>query len=472
MLSLRAVLRLPVSSLLPLLLAPYLLLAGRAAAGPLVFDEIARDLQGGVGAIDAGVRPALANDGTVAFAGTDTVGDEAIFVGSGGPVSAIDVDGNGYTGVSSVQIRSAGDVVFVAERTASPDTYRGAYATDTAGNGFATLYEGNVIVDPSQPPVGGNVSLSPNGTVAVSSILNGNGAIHSGAVAGPVSELRAGNGTFFNTKRLDVNDAGTVAVQMEYADPTKGLSRGILLFDAPGQALTAIDTAVEKLGIGAQPDPAINASGQVAFALNAPATLTFYDPPHDSGGSVAAVLNLTAGVYVATPTLFGQPSDLLQIADASGPYNSFGAVDIDAAGHVVFEADFAFGGGGLFAGPDPVADRILATGDTLGGHLVSAVSLGEQNDSGQLTLVTIDGGTGVRSVWRVSAIPEPASLHMMGTALVALGLWRRRSPRRVAPAGDQVDGEGPESDPASPSAARNSISSAAIDSAGAGRPMR
>ena len=44
-------------------------------------------------------------------------------------------------------------------------------------------------------------------------IVNGSGSIYRGPIAGAQPVLRSGNGTFFNTQRLDVNDVNWIVQQ-------------------------------------------------------------------------------------------------------------------------------------------------------------------------------------------------------------------------------------------------------------------
>ena len=201
--------------------------------------------------------------------------------------------------------------------------------------------------------------------------------------------LRSGTGGFYNTQTLDVSDAGRVVVQMEYSDGfAGGLMRGLLLFDQPEQDKAVIDTAIEKLGVGTQPPVAINASGEVAFSLAG-------DVSFPIG---TTVYNFPAGIYRATPTLFNTPKSLTLIADLGGKYCGFGAVDINDAGDVVFEArlDGELGctsgtaSDGLFVGPDSEADAVVVRGDSgLGAHqFFDDIRLGELNDAGQVSFTT------------------------------------------------------------------------------------
>jgi len=166
----------------------------------------------------------------------------------------------------------------------------------------------------------------------------------------------------------------------------------------------------------------------VAFAMTTTATMNFYDPPHDPQGTLVASITLGPGVYTATPTLLGQPSIVTTIADLGDGYTSFGDVRISDSGTVVFEATTATHFG-VFLGPDPVADKILGVGDTMGGRLFSFIKMGDLNNSAQLTLLTSDFYTADRQVWRVSNVPEPGAGLTLGLGATGLALVDRRRRR-------------------------------------------
>ncbi|MFK7896044.1 MAG: PEP-CTERM sorting domain-containing protein [Myxococcota bacterium] len=396
------------------------------AAAQITFDEMAIEFSDGLGFLDVTVDPAIDENGRVVFAGDDPFGNEKLFVSDGVSVTTIPLDAGGYDDVESVQINAADHVVWTSRRTAGI-AYRGAYRTNAAGTFSSILREGPVVFDPLNPPVNGRVALSPNGTVAYSTIVNGDGAIYRHNVLGVSQLLREGTGTFFNTKRLDVNDAGEVVVQMEYFDPTMGLARGLLVFDEINQTRDEIVTAVEKQGIGTQPEPNINTSGEVAFSLNADSTMRFYDPPNNASGTLVAEITLTPGVYIATPTAFGQPPIVTQVVGTSTGFDSFGSdVQINENGVVVFRAVKTAGGSGLYFGPDPVADKIIEPGDEMDGRLFSVFYMGELNDANQLVLMTSDFISTDRQVWRVNNVPEPGVSALLGAGLLGVALFGRR----------------------------------------------
>lgn len=359
---------------------------------------------GSLGACDAGdmveittgfdllalARPALAEDGTVVAARP-----AELVVGDGTTTSSIDLSLSDLTmtqvsGRKPMQVLATGELVFAANRTGTPmgcPLFRGVYETSSSGGPITTAHE-TCPSDSPGPAVGSSVAMSANGTVAFADIRNGAGAIYRYDFGTAPSVLIPGTGEFFNWGGLDVNDAGQVPIQMEYFDGfAGGLMRAVLVFDTVDQDKEDTDTAVEKLGIGQQPQIAINDAGTVAFSLNS--NMSF---PIDG-----TVYMFDAGVYTATPTLFNTPKMLTQVANLSGDYCAFGAVDINDAGQVVFEAQVAGGlncGGagydGIYDGSDPSTDGIVEFGDDrLGNHqFYDAVRLGELNDSGQISFIT------------------------------------------------------------------------------------
>jgi hypothetical protein len=220
---------------------------------------------------------------------------------------------------------------------------------------------------------------------------------------------------------------------MEYTDPNNGLSRGILIFDSPGDTLASIETTIERVNVGNQPKLAINNLGQVAFVLDSPATINYFNPPLPGGGTPNGSQTLTPGVYLATPSPFGTPFTFTQIADTSGLFNSFGEVRLNDNGTVVFEASVEVlpnqFESGIFTGPDPVADELVLTGKTISinaeNNFFSVIRLGDLNNQNQLTFQTSDFLTTDQRVWRVSNVPEPASI-MLTLTVVAATLSRRR----------------------------------------------
>lgn len=400
-------------------------LYSNSRSDPLTFTLIADDKLHGT-YIEKNVPASLADNGTVVFRGLDTLSSDALFSGNGltNPVM-VDLGDTGwinflssYDDIHSPQVISSGEIVFIAKRSIlhvalGVVQFQGIYRAMLGGSGSDTLFEGGPLGH--HPVPRHNVAMAETGLVAFSTIANGNGAIYSGSVAGTPAVLRNGSGTFFNTLGIDINDAGLVPIQMEYSDSTIGLSRGILIFENPGDDLTTINTAIEKLNVGSQPQPVINNHDQVAFSLNNSVTLPLF------------LTTFNAGIYKANPTAFDVAPDLTMIVGTDGPFDSFGRVEMDDFGNIVFEATLDNNVSGIYGGPDPLLDRIIQEGDQIDGNTVLDIRLGELNNSGQVAFITTDTSL-IDRVYRVQGgpivIPAPATVWI-GLAL-GVGMLTRR----------------------------------------------
>jgi hypothetical protein len=153
-------------------------------------------------------RPALAEDGTVVAAEA-----HRIHVGLGEETQVLSVPAELQIYQDPLRIRrltrvrSEGDIVFVARKQDAscghPSESGGVYRTDKSGASVSEVFSSCVPTIPLQ------VAMSPNGTVAFSTIVNGAGAIWRGPVDGAVSVLRSGSGSAHPeaTQRFDAQRA-------------------------------------------------------------------------------------------------------------------------------------------------------------------------------------------------------------------------------------------------------------------------
>jgi hypothetical protein len=139
--------------------------------------------------------------------------------------------------------------------------------------------------------------------------------------------------------------------------------------------------------------PVLNDAGTVAFYRS------FFDEA--TGEQVTAIVT-------------GNGGPLTTVADTTGGFSSFGfrPPSINDGGDVAFLADLDSGGSGIFVGPDAVADRVIATGDTLDGAAIQNLVFCEEglNDSGQLAFVATLEDASQRDGFRVAvfrATPSP-----------------------------------------------------------------
>jgi hypothetical protein len=113
-------------------------------------------------------------------------------------------------------------------------------------------------------------------------------------------------------------------------------------------------------------------------------------PALNDAGTVAfhRLFNDRAGEELVT----GNGGALTVVADTSGPFESFGQLfgitppALNNHGDIAFGAGLDAGGSGIFVGPRAVADRVIATGDTLDGSTVTSLRFCDEglNDAGQL----------------------------------------------------------------------------------------
>jgi hypothetical protein len=87
------------------------------------------------------------------------------------------------------------------------------------------------------------------------------------------------------------------------------------------------------------------------------------------------LFNDRAGAELVT----GNSGALTVVADTSGPFESFGQIHgitppaLNNHGDIAFIVDLDRGSSGIFVGPRAVADRVIATGDTLDGATVTSL---------------------------------------------------------------------------------------------------
>jgi hypothetical protein len=105
------------------------------------------------------------------------------------------------------------------------------------------------------------------------------------------------------------------------------------------------------------------------IATTGPVFSSFIGGEINDASTLAISANLTAG---GQAIVVAQDGTLTRFVDTTGAYSQFvaGQVSINNDGQIVFGADLAAGGHGIFQGPDAVADKILATGDELFGSTV------------------------------------------------------------------------------------------------------
>jgi hypothetical protein len=171
-----------------------------------------------------------------------------------------------------------------------------------------------------------------------------------------------------------VNAAGLVAFHASRRDGSEGI------FVGNGGALTTIaDTSGPFAAF--TDAPAINDAGDVLFQ---------------------ATLRPTAGRPRIQGLYLSRGGAITMVVDDTGAFVSFGyAPAVNARGAVAFEGTTRSGLVGIFTGPDPRKDRVIAIGDELDGSTVFDLSPSafrtSLNNDGQIafTAQLADGRTGV-----------------------------------------------------------------------------
>jgi hypothetical protein len=124
----------------------------------------------------------------------------------------------------------------------------------------------------------------------------------------------------------------------------------------------------------AAPDPNVFVRGPV---LNDSGTAAFYRSFFDE-----------ASQEFVEEIVTGSGGGLTTVADTRGDFAFFGfrPPSLNNEGAVAFFADLDSGGSGIFVGPDPVEDRVIATGDTLDGSTIQNLTFceGGLSNSGEL----------------------------------------------------------------------------------------
>lgn len=238
---------------------------------------------------------------------------------------------------------------------------------------------------------------------------------------GGAPELLAGSpqGLSGFGNNIGANASGAVAFRGVLA----GIGQGVYL--RAGGVTTPLATVAAGF-VGFAGTVALNANNRAAFR--------------------AAFVNGTIAIIVA------DPNGWIALADSSGPFFTFNVPAINDAGEVVFRATTDSLSAGIFRGPDPVADRIIGTGDAFDGSTIASLDLHSLaiNNRGQIAFraVLADGR---QEIVRADPPPCPADIIVdrvvnVNDLLAVITSWgpcsqRPQCPADIAPTGgdDRVD---------------------------------
>jgi len=399
-----------------------LLITGKAEA--FTFTKIADD-RGPFSFVDVffGPEPVINNRGTIAFLTNLDTGSEGIFTGSGGATTTIAIaDDSGPPGtfgrfLSPPALNDEGTVSSTAFlSTGVPESFfLGGLFTN---NGGLTTFIANSNLELT--PFLGNPAINNEGTIAITAFVPGEDHRLFTVSSGATTLIANRSGPFSDFGSTAINDAGTVAFLANLDEGGNGL------FTASSGAITTIADSSDSFGylVGG---PAINNAGTLAFS----AFRDFQDFLEGSGGG--GIFTSSGGVTTI-------------IADNTGPFrNFFGLPAINDAGTVTFWASLDEGGSGIFTGPNPVTDKVIATGDRLFGSTVTSLRFNRfsskwLNNAGQLTFFAqlADRSSGIfradpESTSKPQPVSEPASvLNLLVVGALGIGTWWKRQQRRTS----------------------------------------
>jgi hypothetical protein len=310
-------------------------------------------------------------------------------------------------------INASGAVAFRAGRLA-PDgfnTIPGIYRVDPDGT-LITIVED----DKRFGFIGRNPSMNDAGVVSFAARIDGGKKPDTESIlrgAGKKLTTIASTADEFNFFGFDtsISNPGEVAFKAEL-DEEFGFDEG--LFSGTGGEVTTHYLASTSRFDGNDSRPSINNVGNIAFeesvdfddgifagregafvTIAAPdPEVSVQEPTFNDAGTAAFVRSFVdpvSGEFVEE-IVTGNGGPMTTVADTRGAYSFFGfrPPSLNNAGDVAFHATLDdFTTSGIFVGPDPVADRVIATGDTLEGATVQNLTFCEEglSDSGELAFI-------------------------------------------------------------------------------------
>ena len=317
-------------------------------------------------------------------------------------------------------INTRGDIAFGAERLA-PDGFNtdpGIYRVNATDGTLTTIAE-----DPKRfVTIGLNPSINDLGQVSFAARLDGGNKPDTEVILrgdGKKLTTIATTADRFNFFGFDtsINNSGEVAFTAEL-DEEFGFDEG--LFSGSGNKKSGVTThyltSTSEFD-GRDSRPSINNLGDIAFVESIDFTSGIFvgregdfrailapDPSDPSLGVGVPVLN-DAGTAAFQRSYFdeatqefveeivtGNGGPLTVVADTREDFAFFGfrPPSINNNGDVAFLATLDdFSTTGIFVGSDPIADRVIATGETLDGSTVQNLTFCEEglSDSGELAFV-------------------------------------------------------------------------------------
>lgn len=337
------------------------------------FTEIA-DTLGPLANLDE--DPSINSNGTVTFRAFLDNGQQAILVGTGGPLTTIADSSGPLTGFGvAPMINANGTVAFAANVKAGGD---GIFFG--SGGSLSTVFLTAGFL--------GFPTINNSGTIAFVA-NNALLAYKSGSLTTmyDTSGLFSGFSAF-----VDTNNPGRVVF---FAGLDSG---GAGFFTGDGGSITQIATTTSGF----------TGFGQVASINNA-GVVAFRGTP---AGSVE-------GVFTSNG------ANITKLTDTSAGFLDFGGPSINDRGSVAFFADLPGGDSGIFAITGSL-ERIVGTGDPLLGSTVTRLGFFSpqgMNDRGQLAFLAVLAD-GRQAIVRADPVSSPESLLLLSAAVGLLSGFR------------------------------------------------
>jgi hypothetical protein len=332
------------------------------------------DTSGPVRRFDTKGSVSVDPSGTVVFWAALDNGRQGIFkgTGNGGPITGLADSKGEFAEITRVgaspYISPGGTVALVGTLKTGTDTM---FLSTGVGSLEAILDETGPFDRLGQP------TINSSGTVAFLAGLDTQGGGIFTVRSQNVTTIAHTSGRFHGFyDRLSINEKGTIAFAGQLDSGPHGV------FTSRDGTLTRIaDTSDAFTALGA---PVLNDRGTVAFwgCLDASGPTCREDPASLQG-------------------LFtGNGGPVTTVADSRGPYRSFGSPALNNHGVVAFVAVLDSEGVGLFTGPDPASDKVIAVGDRLSESYVADLGFFHGlglNDAGQVAFYAqlMDGRQGI-----------------------------------------------------------------------------
>jgi hypothetical protein len=312
-------------------------------------------------------------------------------------------------------INTRGDIAFRAGRLASDgfNTIPGIYRVNADGTLTTIAEDQKRFVF-----IGSNPSINDSGQVSFAARLDGGNKDDTEAILrgeGKKLTIIASTADEFAFFGFDtsLNNSGEVAFAAELDNGDEGLFSGS--GSKKGGLTTHYLTSTSDFD-GSDSRPSINNLGDIAFVesidfvrgifvgqegdfteIAAPEpsdpSIGYRTPMLNDAGTAAFQRSFTdeATQEFVEQIVTGNGGSLTVVADTRDEFAFFGfrPPSINNDGEVAFHATLDDGTSGSFVGSDPVADRVIATGDTLDGSIVQNLVFCEEglSDSGELAFV-------------------------------------------------------------------------------------